>query len=350
MTNVASFMLNRYYIPCHHGKSLNIMSKENELGPSNKHKIAILIDGDNAESSLIAEFISEAGRFGKVTVKRIYADWTSPQMKSWRDQLNSYAVRPIQKFAYTKNKSSTDTALIIDAMDLLHSKLVDGFCIVSSDSDYTGLAHRIREEGLFIMGIGKSHTPEAFVKSCESFTFSEILVSPPVLPYSSTKKNEKISKAYKLGTPASTTNLNPIGSLEISGVKSINMDQIQRAFQIALNIDNGQASLARLSEALRTQDPTFDPRNFGYTSFRRFCDALQPEYETVIMPDGTTINIRERQQQPVALESGIEATSTLIEATTTVDATVPTAPARSSRRKRKPKITQASSTMQEILL
>ena len=112
-------------------------------------KIAVLIDGDNAEASLISEFIAEAGRFGRVTVKRIYADWTSPQMSSWKDQLNSFAVRPIQKFAYTKSKSSTDTALIIDAMDLLHSKLVDGFCIVSSDSDYTGLAHRIREEGLF---------------------------------------------------------------------------------------------------------------------------------------------------------------------------------------------------------
>ena len=139
------------------------------------NKIAILIDGDNAESGLIEQYISEAGRFGRVTVKRIYGDWTDTHMKSWKEQLNSFAVRPMQKFAYTKAKNSTDTALIIDAMDLLHSKLVDGFCIVSSDSDYTGLAHRIREEGMFIMGIGKSHTPEAFVKSCENFTFSEIL-------------------------------------------------------------------------------------------------------------------------------------------------------------------------------
>ena len=120
----------------------------------NTQKIAILIDGDNAESHLVAEFIAEAGRYGKVTVKRIYADWTSPSMKGWKEQLNSYAVRPMQKFAYTRGKSSTDTALIIDAMDLLHEKKVDGFCIVSSDSDYTGLAHRIREEGNFIMGIG----------------------------------------------------------------------------------------------------------------------------------------------------------------------------------------------------
>ena len=136
-----------------------------------ENKIAILIDGDNAESTLIEQFISEAGRFGRVTVKRIYGDWTEPQLKNWKEQLNQFAIRPMQKFAYTKAKNSTDTALIIDAMDLLHAKLVDGFCIVSSDSDYTGLAHRIREEGMFIMGIGKSHTPEAFVKACENFTF-----------------------------------------------------------------------------------------------------------------------------------------------------------------------------------
>ena len=132
-----------------------------------ENKIAILIDGDNAESTLIEQFISEAGRFGRVTVKRIYGDWTEPQLKNWKEQLNKFAIRPMQKFAYTKAKNSTDTALIIDAMDLLHAKLVDGFCIVSSDSDYTGLAHRIREEGMFIMGFGKSLTPEAFVKACE---------------------------------------------------------------------------------------------------------------------------------------------------------------------------------------
>lgn len=150
------FQVNGYhggYIPLKESRSLHIIQVHHERVNDNTitaaDKIAVLIDGDNAEASLISEFIAEAGRFGRVTVKRIYADWTSSQMSSWKDQLNSFAVRPIQKFAYTKSKSSTDTALIIDAMDLLHSKLVDGFCIVSSDSDYTGLAHRIREEGLF---------------------------------------------------------------------------------------------------------------------------------------------------------------------------------------------------------
>ncbi|MDR3182054.1 MAG: NYN domain-containing protein, partial [Planctomycetaceae bacterium] len=123
-------------------------------------KIAVLIDGDNAESKLIEHILDAAGKHGTTTIKRAYGDWSEPQLKSWREKLNAYAIRPIQKFAYTKGKNSTDSELIIDAMDILHSRLVDGFCIVSSDSDYTGLANRIREAGMFIMGIGRSKTPE----------------------------------------------------------------------------------------------------------------------------------------------------------------------------------------------
>lgn len=264
-------------------------------------KIAILIDGDNAESGLIEQYISEAGRFGRVTVKRIYADWTDNRMKSWKEQLNKFAVRPIQKFAYTTAKNSTDTALIIDAMDLLHSKLIDGICIVSSDSDYTGLAHRIREEGLFIMGIGKSHTPEAFVKSCENFTFSEILqpteikeTKEPTKKVEDKKEIEGEPKAPRLpGTKVvGKIDLNLIGSLRKSGVKSVDLKQIESAFQMVADLDTGQALLSRFSEALRKVDPTFDHRNFGYNSFRKFCDALTPNYQTVFHEDGQTISLK----------------------------------------------------------
>lgn len=151
-------------------------------------KIAVLIDGDNAESTLIDQVLAESERFGKVTIKRIYADWTNNHMNKWKDQLNKHAIRPVQKFAYTIGKNSTDTALIIEAMDILHSNLVDGFCIVSSDSDYTGLAHRIREQGMFVMGIGSGKTPEAFVKACENFTLTEILI---------TQENKKIEETPK---------------------------------------------------------------------------------------------------------------------------------------------------------
>ncbi|MBS1491583.1 MAG: NYN domain-containing protein [Bacteroidetes bacterium] len=138
-------------------------------------KIAALFDGDNAESGLCEQILKEISKYGRVTIKRIYGDWTNPYMKSWREQVNKHAIRPIQKFTYTTGKNSTDTALIIDAMDILHSKAVNGFCIVSSDSDYTGLAHRIREEGLYIIGIGRSQTPEAFVKACDYFIYFEKL-------------------------------------------------------------------------------------------------------------------------------------------------------------------------------
>lgn len=269
------------------------------------NKIAILIDGDNAESALIEQYIAEAGRFGRVTVKRIYADWTDNRMKSWKEQLNKFAVRPIQKFAYTTSKNSTDTALIIDAMDLLHAKLIDGICIVSSDSDYTGLAHRIREEGLFIMGIGKSHTPEAFVKACENFTFSEILqpteikeVKEPVKKEDEKKEIENTSNKQKLSglKVVGKIDLNLINSLKKSGIKSIALEDIDRAFQMVVDLDTGQALLSRFSEALRKVDPTFDHRNFGYNSFKKFCDSLAPNYQTVLHEDGQTFSLKKSDE------------------------------------------------------
>jgi uncharacterized LabA/DUF88 family protein len=257
------------------------------------NKIAILIDGDNAESGLISQYISEAGHFGRITVKRIYADWTDNRMKSWKEQLNRFAIRPIQKFAYTTSKNSTDTALIIDAMDLLHSKIIDGICIVSSDSDYTGLAHRIREQGLFIMGIGKSHTPEAFVKACEIFTFSEILQSTEK-EEEGKKETDKNYNEKEISNKKAIDEIRLllIGSLVKSGVKSIDLNQIDSAFQMVAEIDTGQAFLSRFSEALRKVDPTFDHRNFGYNSFRKFCEALTPHYQTVVHEDGMTISLK----------------------------------------------------------
>ena len=141
-----------------------------------KFNIAVLIDGDNAQAKLIKEIVEEVSKYGKVTIRRIYGDWTKPQMNSWKEIINQFSISPIQKFSYTTGKNSTDSSLIIDAMDILHSGSVEGFCIVSSDSDYTGLAKRIREQGLFVMGIGRKNTPIAFVNSCEIFTYSENLL------------------------------------------------------------------------------------------------------------------------------------------------------------------------------
>jgi len=271
------------------------------------NKIAVLIDGDNAESALVEQILGEAGRYGKVTVKRIYADWTDIRMKSWKDKINAYAIRPIQKFAYTTGKNSTDSALIIDAMDLLHSKNVDGFCIVSSDSDYTGIAHRIREEGLFVMGIGRSHTPEAFVKACENFTYSEILVPSQEVregresrqPQHGDKKDrrpDKGSKTIKDARPvvAEKIDLKLIGSLKESGLKPIDFNQIDTAFNMVVNEDTGLALLSTFGPALRKIDPTFDPRNFGFATFRKFCESLSANFEMIKHKDGSTLSLKKR--------------------------------------------------------
>ena len=199
--------------------------------------IAMLIDGDNAQPSLIELVLAETAKYGIVTTRRIYGDWTTPQMGGWKDSLHSYAVQPVQQFRYTTGKNATDSALIIDAMDLLHSGSVQGFCIVSSDSDYTRLATRIREQGLFVMGIGRSDTPKSFVNACEVFVHTENL-SPPT----------------KRETPNA-----PVEEVDSSDWKKMIIRAIEQAAQ-----DDGWAFLGAVGKYLRQLDPAFDPRNYGY--------------------------------------------------------------------------------------
>ncbi len=201
------------------------------------NKIALLIDGDNAQPKLLKPILEESSKYGKVTIRRIYGDWTKPQMNGWKDILNELAFNPIQKFSYTTGKNSTDSALIIDAMDILHDSSVDGFCIVSSDSDYTGLAKRIREQGTFVMGIGEKKTPSAFVKSCEIFTFCENLegLNTPEAVLKVNKKN----KPYLL--------------------------LIEKAFDMSVNESN-EAYVATIGLNIRKFDPSFDSRTYGYRS------------------------------------------------------------------------------------
>lgn len=224
-----------------------------------KFNIAVLIDGDNAQAKLMKEFLEEVSKYGKATIRRIYGDWTISNMNSWKDMLNQHAINPIQKFSYTTGKNSTDSALIIDAMDILHSKVVDGFCIISSDSDYTGLAKRIREEGMFVMGIGRKATPIAFVNSCEVFTFCENLI-PPSTPIAealprkhSNKKNQKAT--LKKDFPA------------------IDMNTIDKAFEISTNEDTG-TDISKVGLSLRKIDPSFDPRTYGFRTLTQLFESL----------------------------------------------------------------------------
>ena len=219
-------------------------------------RIALLIDGDNAQASLITHILSEAGKYGVLTIRRIFGDWTTSNMNSWKDKLNNYAIQPIQQFRYTVGKNATDSAMIIDAMDILHSGLVDGFCIVSSDSDYTRLATRIRESGLFVMGIGKKQTPKAFVNACNVFIFTENLETFKA------KKSKQQNHATKKPD-------------KISGEL---IELLQQAFDMSVQED-GWAHLATMGSNLYRIDPSFDPRSYGFKQLSQLIKANKDLFE-----------------------------------------------------------------------
>ena len=224
------------------------------------NRIALLVDGDNAQSKMMDLILEEASKYGKVTIRRVYGDWTTQHMNHWKGQLNEMAFNPIQKFSYTTGKNSTDSALIIDAMDILHAGLVDGFCIVSSDSDYTGLAKRIREAGIFVMGIGEEKTPSAFVKSCEIFTFVENLEQKNEAPETPEKK-----ETVKKHKPKSTAN--------------VNKKLINKAYDMSMNESN-EAYISTMGINLRKLDPSFDVRTYGCKTLTQFFSKL-PGFQVV---------------------------------------------------------------------
>ncbi len=229
------------------------------------HKIALLIDGDNASAKLLSLVLQEASKYGKVTIRRVYGDWTTPHMNNWKSSLNELAINPIQKFSYTQGKNSTDSALIIDAMDILHAGLVNGFCIVSSDSDYTGLAKRIREEGVFVMGIGEKKTPNAFVKSCEIFTYVENLDDKE-----DDKEDEKVEEKLK-----DEKTEKPSKKVAVASDKpKVDMKLIRKAFEISAN-ESEEAYVSTLGFNIRKLDPSFDCRTYGYKTLTQLFNNLK---------------------------------------------------------------------------
>jgi hypothetical protein len=213
----------------------------------------MLIDGDNAQPSLMGEMLAEAGKYGLVTVRRIYGDWTTANMGGWKETLHTYAIQPIQQFRYTVGKNATDSAMIIDAMDILYTARVDGFCLVSSDSDYTRLATRIRENRLFVMGIGKKLTPRAFANACDIFVYAENLAKPPP---PAPRKKPKPEQPASADTPAPKQESKPEIAPDL-------LTLFQKAFDLAVQED-GWAFLGSLGHHLRQLDPSFDPRTYGY--------------------------------------------------------------------------------------
>lgn len=154
-------------------------------------KLAILIDGDNIPSAYVKEMMEEIAKYGNPTIKRIYGDWTRPGLTKWKDILLEHAIQPIQQYGYTIGKNATDSAMIIDAMDILYSSKVDGFCIVSSDSDFTRLATRLREAGMAVYGMGEKKTPKPFIVACDKFIYIEILKKQPVKSVNPPEKKAK---------------------------------------------------------------------------------------------------------------------------------------------------------------
>lgn len=212
-------------------------------------RFALLIDGDNAQASLLPQMLAEVSKYGTVIIRRVYGDWTEPNMKSWKEALHNYALQPMQQFRYTVGKNSTDSALIIDAMDILYTSGVDGFCIASSDSDYTRLATRIREKDLFVLGIGRNLTPRSFVNACNVFVYTENLQAMPDVSLPEITPEPDASSAPRTDAEAAS----PVRLKKL----------FRTAFDTAV-LDNGWAHLATVGHALRQIDPGFDPRTYGH--------------------------------------------------------------------------------------
>lgn len=251
----------------------------NETTPNgNKEKrIAILIDGDNAQSSLIEQIVVEAGRFGNATIRRIYGDWTTSNMKSWKETLNSYAFQPMQQFRYTIGKNATDSAMIIDAMDILHKEQVDGFCLVSSDSDYTRLATRIRESGKLVVGIGRQLTPRAFVSACDVFIYTENLEE---------RESQKKKAAAKQQQQA-----------KLTPSEADLIDNIEQAIDMVGEDDEGWVSLSEVGTALRRIDPGFDPRTYGARQLAQLVRAKKAFFDLKKPTGKSMILIRSKEEE-----------------------------------------------------
>ncbi|HEY9115848.1 MAG TPA: NYN domain-containing protein [Bacteroidales bacterium] len=219
------------------------MEKEKEL------KLAVLIDADNVPYSHVKEMFEEIAKYGTPTFKRIYADWTKPTVSGWKKVLLENAITPIQQYSYSTGKNASDSALIIDAMDILYTGKVDGFCIVSSDSDFTRLATRLRESGMKVIGIGEKKTLNPFITACDKFIYIEILKSE------TEETPEKGSKKQGRGKPSSRK---PLSNIDSKIIKLFT-DSISD-----LEDENGWAFLGDLGNLMLKKKPDFDPRNYGF--------------------------------------------------------------------------------------
>lgn len=239
-------------------------------------RLAVLIDADNAPRTAMKEIMEEIAVYGNPTIKRIYGDWTAPNMNSWKPILLENAITPIQQYAYTTGKNSTDSAMIIDAMDLLYSRRVDGFVLVSSDSDFTRLATRLREAGMKVYGMGEKKTPQPFIASCDKFIYIEIIRDAAKDVENDadqrTPRRNAAQGAGRSSIPKKTINLIALSLADIAD-------------------DEGYGGLAALGNLLSKKQPDFDSRNYGYSKLSSMVQAIS-RFE--IKKEGSSLYVRDK--------------------------------------------------------
>jgi uncharacterized LabA/DUF88 family protein len=266
-------------------------------------RFALLIDADNAQAKAIDAILTEAARYGDATSRRCYGDWTSPQSKSWKEVLNKHAIQPMQQFAYTTGKNATDSALIIDAMDLLYTGKFNGFFLVSSDSDFTKLATRLREAGLEVIGIGRRSTPEAFRAACNKFIFTETIMDDE-------NSADEIKKDTKSVATSATATQNSNNAISPSSQN----DKIEQSTKIvdpstdkklkklikeaieSASEDDGWANLGGVGSYIPRVDSSFDPRNYGFDKLGkliRSLDYIKVQQKTVESGSNTYIRFKD---------------------------------------------------------
>ncbi len=214
-------------------------------------KLAVLIDADNAQPAIVEGLLAEIAKFGTANVKRIYGNWTDERLRGWKAMLLEHSIQPMQQFAYTTGKNATDSAMIIDAMDLLYTGNFDGFCIVSSDSDFTRLASRLRESGLVVYGFGEKKTPKPFVAACDKFIYTEVLRA----------KEEEAGPSKTKQTDDLKRDKGHLANLFRNAID-------------AYSDDDGWAQLGPVGSNIAKQAPEFDPRNYGYRKLRDLVKAM----------------------------------------------------------------------------
>lgn len=243
-------------------------------------KLVVLIDADNASPNIVDPLLQEVAKFGIATVKRVYGDWTGIHLKGWKDILLTHAIQPIQQFGYTVGKNSTDSAMIIDAMDLLYTKTFDGFCLVSSDSDFTRLASRIREAGLTVYGFGERKTPKPFISACDKFIFTDILKSEDM------DAQEKPPKR--------------LISNELRGNTTL-VNLLRNAVAATMD-ESGWAYLGVVGQHIANHAPEFDSRNYGYSKFAELIRESKlfiiDERQVDKAPNTKQIYIRDKRYKP----------------------------------------------------